>query len=237
MNSGEIENPTLIYIVSSKGITSSTLKLFEDINELRMQVIQSASKSLKKNKISFTDESLENFLSFLKNQDYSIIKNIDIDVIAFDYYNSELGSTRFYKKEPFRFRVNITKNDFSDETFINQIKNIYNHSNKLNQIISDAKDNFYSCLCLKETDKYLYGNNDEFDLAKEEVYQNVNMLFYNEDKATDTYVKCLDKSTQTIINTSLLGVNGLNLVNNSDKKGFCHYLVNESKLKWEQKDE
>ena len=234
VNKGELDNPSKIFIVSSKGINSKTVKLFKDFNNLFQEINNQLEKSLKRNDINFSKDEIESFRLKLNIDDCKNIHNILVDEIVYDYYKSEFGSVRFYKQEPFRYRVLIKKDDYNDEVFVKQIKKIYPKSTR---VISDAKDNYYSCLCLKETDKYLFGNNEEFDFAKEDVYQGVNMLFYNNENVTDTYVKCLDKATQTYINSSVLGNSGLNIVNNSDKKGICHYLVNEGKLSWEQSDE
>lgn len=234
---GQIDNPDKIYIVSSKGITPNTIKVLKNGNELLNEVLKQIPQSLKRNNISYEKKELPDFLTFLNKQNLNMVKNIDVNEIVYDYYKSELGPVRFYKQEPFRFRIKIKKEDYNKEKFVSEIEKVFKNSKRKTDIISDAKDNYYSCLCLKETDKYLFGNNEEFELAKEDLYQAVNMLFYNNLSSQDSYINCLNKATQANINNSVLGEVGLNIINNSDKKGLCHYLVNEDKLKWEMDNE
>ena len=62
------------------------------------------------------------------------------------------------------------------------------------------------------------------------------MLFYNK-ALEERYIECLKQATQLRISNSALGDNALDIINNADRKGMCHYLVNEEKISWVDKDE
>lgn len=234
---GEIDTPTKIYIISSKGLTSATLKLIKDKEELKKEIIKNAEQSLKNYKIKYTPITLTTFIESLNKQDCSKIDNIDINEIVLEYYNSDIGSIRFYKQQPFRYTRPIITPNCEEDRFYIQISKIFENNPKKSQALSNAKESYYSCLSLKETDKYLFGNNDEFEIAKKEIYDGIEMLFYNNDNDFDRYLKCLQSVVQIRDCSSLLGENELNIINNSDKKGMCHYLVNEKILDWESQDE
>lgn len=235
---GKIDYPTKIFVISSKGISSKSVFAFTNPIKLKQVILGNLKQTLKRNKINYEEQELIEFSTFFQNKDLSIVKNIQIDKIIYDYYCSELGVIRFTKQEPFRLRIKIKREDYDDELFIKQIKSVYAKSKTQNLVVSDAKDSYYNCLCLKETDRFLYGNNVEFDLVKEDIYESVNFLFYNETiDVKERYVTCLDKAAQSNINISLLGDYGLNMVTKSDKKGICQMLVNEKKISWEKKDE
>ena len=237
VKAGQLDSPDIINIVSSKGITSKTNSVISNISKLKETIIQGAEKSLNRISLKHKPIELASFVEYLSHLDFSMVKIISIDEIVYDYYQSNLGTVRFYKQEPFRIRLQINRDSYDEEEFIKQIKHIFQESKQQNKIISDAKDNYYSCLCLKETDKYLFGNNEEFELAKEDVFQGVNMVFYTEDEDKQNFVECLKQATNITISSSVLGVAGLNLTDNSDKKGLCHMLVNDGRLKWETKNE
>lgn len=234
---GEVDTPTKIYIISSKGLTNATLKLIKSKEELKKVIIENAEQSLKNYKINYTSVDLTNFIESLKIQDYSKIENIDINDIVLEYYNSDIGSIRFYKQQPFRYTRPLITPPCEEDRFYVQISKLFENHPKKSQALSSAKENYYSCLSLKETDKYLFGNNDEFEIAKKEIFDGVEMLFYNNDSDFDRYIKCLQNVVQIRDCSSLLGENELNIINNSDKKGMCHYLVNEKILNWESHDE
>ncbi len=233
----EIPEPSKIYIVSSKGIQSKLLKTFNNKAELKVKIITNLVDSLNRIKIDYVDEELKMVKSFIESQDFSMVDTIDADVIALEYYKSDIGPVRFIKEQPFKFRKTIKRESYSEDKFVAQIKSIYPQGKIQTKVLSDAKNDYYSCLCLKETDKYLFGDNCEFNSAKEEVYQGVNMLFYNKTDSNDRYVECLKQATQLSISDSALGDNSLGIVNNSDRKGFCHYLVNEERISWVTDDE
>ena len=229
---GENPEPSDIYIVSSKGVDRSAVYAFSEFDLLKRNLLLECKKILNRLKINF--DSIEEFKEYLSKKDLSIIKNLDINDVVLDYYNSEYGTIRFHKQEPFRKRVLAKNQNNEEDKFIVQLKNIYkDNPKKLKKILSDAKENYYSSLCLKETDKFLFGNTEEFDLAKEDIYEGVNMLFYNSDNDADNYVKCLQQVIHVPCSNSVLGMSGLNIISNSDKKGICHHLVNDGKIEWE----
>lgn len=237
VKSGQLDSPDVINIVSSQGITSKTNGVIVNSIKLKESIIQGVEKSLDRLSIKYEQKNLESFIEYLKELDFSMIKILSIDEIIYDYYQSNLGTVRFYKQEPFRIRIPVKRESYDEEEFVKQIKSIFQESKQQIKIISDAKDNYYNCLCLKETDKYLFGNNKEFEIAKEEVYEGVNMVFYNDDEDIQHFVDCLKQATNTNISSSVLGTSGLNIADNSDKKGICHMLVNDGRLKWETKNE
>ena len=233
----EIPMPTKVRIVSSKGINSKQIQTFTNKAQLKAIVVSDFNASLNRMNIKHTDEELAKAIRLLEDIDFSMIENIDVDEIILDYYKSDLGTARFYKDQPFRFRKKIEWGGYDEDKFVLQIKSIYPNIKIQKTVVSDAKNDYYSCLCLKETDKYLFGNNCEFDAAIEEVFQGINMLFYNNKALEERYVECLKQATQLRISNSALGDNALDIINNADRKGMCHYLVNEEKIGWVDKDE
>ncbi|HHU84357.1 MAG TPA: hypothetical protein GXZ23_04225 [Clostridiales bacterium] len=87
-------------------------------------------------------------------------------------------------------------------------------------------------------DSYLYKNEDQFEILKDEVYEGVNEVW--EDDAKNGLARMRKVLTQaTVISLDkCLIYRKTQLVGNAERKGVCHFLVNDKKLKgWVRDDD
>lgn len=226
-----IQFPNELIIIAFSSFNEKTLSLFTDVDNMKNCFIKNLDKSL--NKIKKCKPV--GFDKYIQVIDFSFVKKIDIDDIIFEYYNSDYGHIRFIKSTFPNIRVSLEKQDYENEEFMKQIKNFT--SPVSNKIIEGIKEEFYSALSLKETDKYLFGNSIEFDKAKEEVYDHIKYktMEYNPDQ-TKRLGDILTLAASANTSYSYLDKE-LNVIQNKDKQGMCHFLVNEQRFSWEKNDD
>lgn len=227
----EIPEPTNIFIIAANSVNIKAAKMLSEISALKDDVIENLEKILLRFVIEKPDPD---FALYVNSINFDIVKKIDIEEIIKSYYNSEYGKLRF-KAAPKRIkRVEITQENYADEEFHKQLLEIAPKEHQLS-ILNTAKGNYYSALCLKETDKYLFGNNVEFERLKEEIFQTIESLTYSTySNDLERYSRIILESAKANTSFSLLD-RELNIVENSDKKGVCHILVNENKIVWSTK--
>lgn len=227
----EIPKPTNIFIIAANSVNIKAAKMLSEISALKEDVIVNLEKILLRFGIEKPDPD---FALYVNSINFDIVKKIDIEEIIKSYYNSEYGKLRF-KTAPKRIkRIKITQENYAYEEFHKQLVEITPKKHQLS-ILNTANGNYYSALCLKETDNYLFGNNDEFERLKEEIFQTIESLtyrIYSDD--FDRYTEIISESAKANTNFSLLD-RELNIIENSDKKGVCHILVNEHKIAWSKK--
>ncbi len=124
---------------------------------------------------------------------------------------------------------------YSQEKFYKELMNIL--TTKKERALFTAKDQYYSALCLEETDRYLYGSDDEFLKFKEEVSSVIEPARQrNYNSMHERHLAIIDSAMSTIPSNVALDYD-LHIVTNKDKAGICHIMVNEGNLSWEKEDE
>lgn len=227
----EIPQPTYIFIIAANSVNIKASNLLSNTLDLKKDILSNLQNILLRFDIKTLDPS---FAIHINSIDFNIVKKIDIDEIIKSYYISEFGKLRFKAAQKRIKRIEITKEIYVDEKFHKQLIEIVPQEHQVS-ILNIANGNYYSALCLKETDKYLFGNNEEFERLKEEIFQTIGSITYN------TYFNDFERYNNIILESAKANTNfclldrELNIVENSDKKGVCHILVNENKIVWSQK--
>lgn len=229
-----IEKPDELIIIAFKGFNKRTLTLLGDKAMLKECVIENIDESLKAINIIDDTSGFTEYISNLKSFDF--IKSIDIDSIVKEYCLSEYCQFRFLSGTKTEVkRVVLPKGDYSQEKFCKELMNIV--ITKKERALLTAKDQYYSALCLKETDRYLYGSDDEFLKFKEEVssvIEPARQRSYN--SLSERHLAIIQSAMSTIPSNVALDYD-LHIVTSKDKAGVCHIMVNEGNLSWENEDE
>lgn len=229
-----IEMPNQLVIIAFKGFNQKTLTLLGDKVKLKESVIQNVDESLKD--INVNDNSAA-FVEYINNLDsFDFITVIDIDTIVTEYCLSEYCQFRFLSGAKIEVnRVVLPKGEYSQEKFCKELMNIT--TTKKERVLLTAKDQYYSALCLKETDRYLYGSDDEFLKFKDEVSSVIEPARQrNYDSLSDRHLAIIESAMSTIPSNVALDYD-LHIITNKDKAGVCHIMVNEGTLSWENEDE
>lgn len=229
-----IEKPNKLVIIAFKGFNKKALTLLGDKVKLKESVIQNIDASLED--INVKDDSAV-FVEYIKNlSSFDFITRIDIDTIVTEYCLSEYCQFRFLSGTKVEVkRVVLPKGEYTQEKFCKELMNIA--TTKKERVLLTAKDQYYSALCLEETDRYLYGSDDEFLKFKEEVSSVIEPARQrNYDSLSDRHLAIIESAMGTIPSNVALDYD-LHIVSNKDKAGVCHIMVNEGNLSWEKEDE
>ncbi len=224
--------PNKLYVVAFKSFNRPALALLGNVDDLKAAVIKNCDKSLGNMK---KEKSSKEFMEYMKKVDYSFVEKVDVDDIITEYYNSSYGKMRFIKSDYPNIRLKIEKSNYEEEIYVKELESIEPVIKK--SIILGAKEDYYSALCLKETDKYLFGHNEEFDKVKNEVEAGIKYVRMNEcNDLLKRYIEIMSSSLNANTSFSYLD-RGLNIVCNNDRAGVCHFLVNEGRLSWRKQDD
>lgn len=237
VNGKEIDLPTKLFIISSKSISVKALVLFKNKELIKDELLTNLESYAKDYNKNISDSELKNLYNFINSLRFDFVDYIEIDQIILEYYNSDFGSIRFNKSTTLKYVSDIPRSNYEQEEFVVQLSNLFDGDKKKNEVLNDAKNSFYSSLCLMEAEKYLFGNNSEFKVAKDEIYEGINNIFYQDKDEKSKYFDCLSQAINIDPNPSYLASAELNLIKNTDKKGICHQLVNDGRISWEDKDE
>lgn len=222
--------PTKLVIIAFSSFNGKALKLFTDKLEMKGVIIKNSETSLK----SIKKSKPLDFDDYLANTDYSFVSKVDVDDIITEYYNSKYGKLRFVKSDYPVLRLNLEKGNYEDEEFVRQIKSFNPPISR--KVLEETKEDYYSALCLKETDRHLFGNTKEFEKSKDEVYNTIKYKLFGYSTLESRMREALTLAASANTFHSYLD-RGLNLIKNQDKQGMCHFLVNEKKFSWETEDE
>lgn len=232
----DIEKPEKLYIIAFKGVNGQVLPLLakNQMATLKDSIITGAPKAL--SDLKFSDDA-EPFISYLKKiTDYSFVEKIDLDDIVKEYCLSEYKMFRFITTSPSHItRKEIQKGNYEENIFYKQLANIVTRNK--NKVLLKAKEQYYSALCLEETDKYLLGSNAEFKKLEQEVSSNIDPVRNQHfDDMFNRYNQIVASAMATLTSNVALDYS-LHMVQADDKVGICHKFVNENTLSWEEEDE
>ena len=229
-----IDYPSELFIIAFKGINGAAAKGLSDKQKLKEALLKKYEDDL--NSINITEDYSE-FYDYLNDiNDFSFIKKIDLDDIVKEYCKSDYAVFRFISTRDVNLkRILVPQRVYDSDPFILQLNTIIQRQKQ--RIIQSAKEQYYSAICLEETDKYLYGSNLEFLKLKKEVTTTIDIArFKHFDDMQERYLSILE----TAITTNAANVSveyNLHLVSAQDKAGICHIMVNDGELSWEKEDE
>lgn len=232
----DIEKPEKLYVIAFKGVNGKVLPLLakNHENELKKYVIKGTTKALLNLKIS---DDPKPFILYLKKiTDFGFVKKIDLDDIVTEYCVSPYKGLRFITTSSSEIKRKLVKEEnYEENSFYKQLSNIVT-KNK-NKVLLRAKEQYYSALCLEETDKYLFGDNGEFIKLEKEVSSNIDPIRNQHfDDMFNRYNQIAASAMATLTSSIALDYS-LHMIQADDKVGICHKFVNENKLSWDKEDE
>ena len=231
----KLDFPDQLFIIAYKGINKKAITLLNDTDALTAAVSEKLKESLSANKISYTKIEYSEFAEYIKVKNIDFVKKIDLDEIVKDYCLSEYCTFRFLPMSKVKIaRVDTSGYSYSD-AYLTQLEKIVVKRKK--ETILNAKRNFYSATSLKETDKYLFGDNEEFEKLYAEVENNIENIRCQEFHDLEARFRAIsDRAMSTITSNNYFEYN-LHMIGSEDKAGVCHIMVNDDKLSWEAEDE
>ncbi len=229
-----IDSPSELYIIAFKGINNAAASGLSNKQKLKESLLKNYEDDLKSINITEDCSGLYDYVNDLN--DFTFIKKIDLDDIVKEYCMSDYAVFRFVSTRDVNLkRILVPQRVYDSDPFILQLNTIIQRQKQ--RIIQSAKEQYYSAICLEETDKYLYGSNLEFLKLKKEVATTIDITrFKHFDDMQERYLSILETAITTDASNVSLQYN-LHLVSTQDKAGICHIMVNEGELSWEKEDE
>ena len=232
--------PSEINIVALNDFREPCMVLFENKANLKKEILSYYIQALENEKIVCSDTSeLSKFYNYLNGFDYALTFQCGIDTIIKDYCTSEIATFRFKDKKPNITRINVDEKVSSlPKVYEEQIKEVLHETalsetNKL-EYLNIASKEFYSACSLRETCFYFFGEYTEFNKIEEDIMAQINLIRFNEfDSKFKRMQSFLSEAVNTQTSDSFLDYS-LHIVNNNDRKGTCHWLVNNGKFKWNE---
>ncbi|MCK9286314.1 MAG: hypothetical protein M0P29_01950 [Sphaerochaetaceae bacterium] len=111
--------------------------------------------------------------------------------------------------------------------------NLYTLSERYRRNYSDQRENYYNAARVERSVREIFENGEqEFGKIKEDAYDGVVDVCWNDfDDGFKRLLAVLKQVTQITLTKSFL-TQIKDLINNSEKKGICHMLVNDGKIQW-----
>lgn len=253
--SGDYNVPRKYYIVASHDIGPSLKKLVDDPIKLKDELKTNWNTYCKK-EITKTQEVLLDsvMIQYIDSFDFSIVEHLPIQQIINDHIKTIYGKIRFgglvidaptsvepsaeieteekempYVKELLRAyseKVNKDIKSIEDLTTYPECKENFNRQRK----------DYYAIETIERFVRDTFTNDDEFKKLKEEIFNGI--IEVHEEKYDNGFERLkADLKQAVMVNTqkSLLDSH-LNLIGNAQRKGTCHKLVNDNRIKWVNDD-
>lgn len=247
---GEIGIPEKYYIIAANNLSTKLLDLIHNPKRINIGLIENW-KMCCKNKIKkgSTIELTDDFKKYIQTFDFSIVDTVDIDSIIRDYSKTPLFYFRFGGiNVPKRNEVMATPkniNEFKEKIYLTQLLEIYsewkstqftfNNINSDFDVYEDFMENrsyYYNAESLRRDLRDTYLGDNEFSLIKNEMFSGLrNFMKGNFASSYDKLNATLHESTKVDL-TACTSHSLLNFIHNDDKKGICHHLVNEKRMRW-----
>lgn len=249
----EIKTPKKYYIVASHNIGSKLLKLIQDPKELKKELIETWDAHCKKNITDTQDIILsEELKKYINEFDFSIVEYIPIEEIINEHIKTVYGKIRFGgQKISQPDKLNVPKNPTEQELpYISALLSAYSDAdNKEYKSVKDIFENekyqnhlnrqresFYCAETLKRFVRDTCTSEEEYVYLENDIYEGI--IDIHEMVYKNGYERLQSDLTQASKNVSrsILEKN-LNWLGPKEKKGICHELANDKKIKWVDEDE
>lgn len=246
----EIDVPLKYYIIAANNLTTKLLEIVHNPDKINEELINNwnihCKNKIKKNtSISLTAE----IKKYIEEFDFKIVETIDIDSIIRDYSDTPLFYFRFGGNNiPHRNEImNPPKkiNLHKEKVYLTQLLEVYSEWKNTTFSFNNIKSNldvyedfienrayYYNAESLRRDLRDVYLGEDEFNLIKGEMYSGLNnYMKFNFSNSYEKLNSVLHEATKVDL-TACPSQSILNFVHNDDKKGICHHLVNEKKMRW-----
>ncbi len=251
---GEIPVPKEYFIIASNDVGSSLQDLIDNPPKLLDSLIKNWDAYCK-SKITKTEEVLldKPLLDYINSFDFTIIQTYPIAQIVDEYLDTIYGNIRFGGRrlnlpaplkptdtiEPVEMPyISALLEAYSDalKVKIDTTKSLEAYSNFFKHLNRQRKD-YYSAETIRRFVRDTLTDSQQFDILKEEIYNGIIDTHEQEyDSGYKRLVEDLKQASVTNTSKSMLD-SKLHCIGNSERKGVCHMLVNDEKLRWVNKDE
>lgn len=245
----DIPIPKTYYIIASNDIGPSLQDMIDNPKILLLKLVENWDRYCK-NKIIINKEIIldDNLRKYIDEFDFSIVQSYPIAKIVDEHLKTVYGGLRFGGPSIVPPTKIIPKDDIDSEEMIYIEALLEAYSDKLKikiETVENLKkyDRYYIHLKRQRKDYYqaetirrfvrdILTDFKEFDTLKEEVYDGI--IDIHEKDYDDGYERLVaDLQQATIINTSKCLLDSkLKYIGISERKGMCHILVNDDKLRW-----
>lgn len=249
----EIPIPKEYYIIASNDVGPSLQDLLDNPIELPSSLIKNWDTYCKTKITKTADISLDkSFSDYINSFDFAIVKTYPMAQVIDEYLDTIYGNIRFGGR-----RLNmpslispteVIESDempyisalleaYSDELGIqiNTIENLKAYSTYFNNLNRQRKD-YYSAETIRRFVRDTLTDSQQFNILKEEVFNGI--IDTHEQDYDSGYKRLIaDLQQAAIINTSKCMLDSkLHCIGVSERKGTCHMLVNDNRLKWVNKE-
>lgn len=251
----EYDIPINYYIVASNDIGPKLNSLIENPDQLKQELKSQWDKYCKSEIIKGETIELESeFKSYVDDFNLNIIKHCPIQMIINEHIETIYGSIRFGglsaklpdtitppeeidKDNELKYVTELLK-AYADAIGVKDIPlgMLENYKKYYHNFQRQRKD-YYSAETIRRFVRDTFTDSDQFDTLKTEIYDGVVEVYESE------YINGFERLTNVMKQASAVSVDKcllsskMNCIGNSEKKGTCHMLVNDEKMKWIEYDE
>lgn len=245
----EVPIPKEYYIVASNDVGPTLQDLIDNPTELLSSLIKNWDTYCKTRITKTTEVLLDGpLLDYINSFDFTIVKTYPIAQVIDEYLDSIYGNIRFGGRR-INFPKPLTPTDsiesdelpyisalleaYSDELGIkiDATESLKLYSTYFKNLNRQRKD-YYSAETIRRFVRDTLTDSQQFDVLKEEIYDGI--IDTHEQEYDNGYKRLVaDLKQATITNTSKCILDSkLHCIGNSERKGACHMLVNDNKLRW-----
>ena len=250
----EIAVPQNYYIVASNDVGPALMKLIENPTQISVEIINNWD-SYCKNGITKTEaiDLDDAFTAYIKAFDFSIVSTYPMSKIIDEHIHTVYGSIRFggesvhvgevlapedcFEKDEMKY-ITALLEAYSDElgVRIDTVEALKAYSKFFAHFGRQRKD-YYSAETIRRFVRDTLTDGKQFDVLKTEIYDGI--IDVHEKDYENGYKRLVADLAQAVqVNTSKSLLDSkLNCVGNSVRKGVCHMLVNDGKIRWVETDE
>lgn len=245
----EIPTPQNYYIIASNDVGRSLQDMIDKPSDLKLKLVENWEKYCKTKITKTTEIELDvSLLNYVNAFDFSIIKTYPIAKIIDEYLDTIYGYIRFGGRrinlpEPIIPEESIEMGEltyisalleaYADELKINidTIESLKVHDKYFKHLNRQRKD-YYSAETIRRFVRDTLTDSQQFEVLKEEIY---NGIIDTHEQEYDTGYRRLiaDLQQASLTNTSKSMLDSkLHCIGNSERKGACHMLVNDKRIRW-----
>lgn len=243
--------PISYYIVAPKDVGPKLQDMLDHPNDLKSALIANwddycKTKIIRDESIVFSGD----FRSYVEHFDFSIVHTYPISKVIDEHLPTIYGKIRFggisttlpnplpipqvVQQEELVYVIELLKvysekNGTEDLT----VEKLKQHAILFRHFTRQRKD-YYSAETVRRFVRDTFTNSNQFDVLKEEVYNGIiDTCEKDYNDSYDRLTAVLEQVVAVSTAKSLLD-SRLKCIGNDNKKGICHMLVNDQRIKWVQ---
>lgn len=245
----EISVPNNYYIVASNDVGVSLQDLIDNPVNLRSSLIKSwdiyCKTKITKNTEVMLDKTLFNYINSF---DFTIVKSYPIAQIIDEYLDTIYGNIRFGGRK-LSMPLAILPDEIiepTELTYITELLKAYSEElgvqidtveslkayNSYFQHLNRQRKDYYAAETIRRFVRDTLTDSQQFDVLKEEIYNGIidtHEQYY--DNGYKRLIADLQQAVQTNTSKCLLD-SKMHCIGNGERKGTCHMLVNDNRLRW-----